>query len=132
MIRSALALLTAIGSVIGLAVPVLAAPCALAVGTAVTLRSTDFDPDVFVWDSRQRAIDYAGGHWKNAAEVMSHTLLAKPGTRAVVIACEADSAHSRYANALEDTVGLKITAGPYRGKFGWVTAEDIHTPHVQR
>ena len=131
MIRSALAFFIAIGSVIAPIAPVSPAPCALAVGTPVTLRSTDFDPDVFVWDTRQRAIEYAGGHWKNTSDVMNHTLLAKPGTRAIVVACEAGSAQSRYANALEDTVGLKITAGPYRGKFGWVTAEDIHSPSLR-
>jgi hypothetical protein len=104
-----------------------AASCPVAVGATVMLRSTDFDPDVFVWDSKQRAIDYAGGHWKSASDVLSHTVLAKPGTRAVIVACEPASAKSRFANATEDTIGIRITGGPNRGKYGWVTSEDIRT-----
>ena len=39
-----------------------AAPCgAVPVGHAVYLKSGELDPDVFVWDTKQRVIDYAGG-----------------------------------------------------------------------
>ncbi len=74
-----------------------AAPaCAVAAGESVTLRSSDFDPDVLVWDSRQRAIDYVPG-----------------------------SSKPRYANVALDTVGIKITTGPHKGRYGWVTSGDM-------
>lgn len=96
----------------------------------VVLRSTDLDPDVFVWDAKQRAIDYAGGMWASTNEVMNHTTLAKPGTRAVVVACEAGAMRSKYAHELLDAIGVKIINGPNRGRYGWVTSEDVHAPAV--
>jgi hypothetical protein len=96
-------------------------------GEAVVLRSSDFDPDVLVWDSRQRAIDYVAGNIKNAGEVISHTLLSKPGTHAVVVACDSASSKPRYSPVVEDTIGIKITTGPYRGRYGWVSSGDAHT-----
>jgi len=42
------------------------------------LRSSDFDPDVLVWDTRQRAMDYVNAIHVSANEVLSHTLLAGP------------------------------------------------------
>jgi hypothetical protein len=103
-----------------------AAPaCAVAAGESVTLRSSDFDPDVLVWDSRQRAIDYVGGNIKSTTEVLVHTLLSKPGTKAVVTACDPGSSKPRYANVALDTVGIKITTGPHKGRYGWVTSGDM-------
>ena len=91
------------------------------------LRSSDFDPDVLVWDSRQRQIDYVSGNIKNTAEVLSHTVLSKPGTHAVVVACDPGSSKPRYSPVAEDTVGIKITSGPNRGRYGWVSSGDAHT-----
>ncbi|GAC1414290.1 MAG: hypothetical protein NVSMB64_24530 [Candidatus Velthaea sp.] len=84
------------------------------------------DPDVFIWDSRIRMVDYAAGHWRDTTDVLTHSLLSKPGTRAVVIACERDVVKSRFVNDVLDAVGIKIVSGPYRGRFGWVTSEDVH------
>jgi hypothetical protein len=106
--------------------PAVAAPCSLTAGAAVILRASDFDPDVLVWDSRQREIDYVSGNIKNTAEVLSHTMLATPGTRAVVVSCDPGSSKPRYEPAAEDTIGIKITTGPNRGRYGWVSSGDAH------
>lgn len=109
-----------------LCLPARAAPCVVPVGQPVTLKSSELDPDVFVWDSRQRVIDYTGGAWRGSGHVLAHTLLAKPGTRAAVIQCVAGAVHSKFANDDEDAVGLRILNGPNRGRYGWVTGEDVH------
>jgi hypothetical protein len=106
--------------------PVTASPCSLSPGAAVVLRSSDFDPDVLVWDSRKRAIDYVSGNIKSAPEVLTHTLLSKSGTHAVVVACDPGSSKPRYTALAEDTIGIKITSGPNRGRYGWVSSGDAH------
>ncbi len=90
------------------------------------LRSSDYDPDVLVWDSRKREIEYEGGAVKTPAEVLSHTVLSKPGTRAVVVACDPLAVKPIYASGLLDVIGIRITTGPDRGHYGWVTADDVH------
>jgi hypothetical protein len=107
--------------------PADASSCALSTGITVVLRSSDFDPDVLVWDSRQRAIDYVDGNIKSASEVLTHTLLSKSGTRAVVIACDPSSSRPRYSSVAQDTVGIKLTTGPDRGRYGWVSSGDAHS-----
>jgi hypothetical protein len=102
-------------------------PCGVSVGEAVVLRSSDFDPDVLVWDARQRAIDYAAGNVHDASDVLTHTVLSRPGTRAVVVACLPASARPKYTSDVLDTIGVKITSGPYRGRYGWVTSDDVRT-----
>ncbi len=110
------------------AAPAPAESCStLGTGGQVVLKSIDLDPDVFVWDSRTRAVDYASGTWRNTREVLSHTLLAKPGTHALVITCEKNMIRSRYANETLDAVGVRLVTGPYQGRYGWVTSEDVHT-----
>ena len=96
-------------------------------GQRIVLKSAELDPDVFVWDSRPRVIQYASGYWKNTTDVMNHTVLSKPGTRAVIVQCARDAVHSRFANQILDAVGIKIVSGPDRGHYGWVTSEDVHT-----
>ena len=102
--------------------------CAAAPGGRVMLESASVDPEVFVWDSRSRLIDYAAGQWGSARAVVAHTLLAQPGTPAAVIACVAGVAHPKYALGDEDAVGVRLLGGPYRGRFGWVLSSDIHVP----
>jgi hypothetical protein len=104
--------------------------CSFALGEPVMLRSSDFDPDVLVWDSRQRAIDYAGGNVRSATELLSHTLLAKPGTRAIVVSCAPGTAKPKYTSDIFDTVGIKVTTGPQRGHYGWVTSDDVRGVHM--
>jgi hypothetical protein len=101
-----------------------AAPCGVQPGRAVFLKSGDLDPDVFVWDARQRVVDYAGGHW-GSEEVLAHTLLAKPGTRAVIVQCMPAAVQTKGGNT-RDAVGIKLVNGPNRGRYGWVTSDDVH------
>jgi hypothetical protein len=108
------------------AVPAGANSCVIATGRHVVLRSSDFDPDVLVWDSRRRAIDYVSGQLKSMSDVLTHTVLSKPGTRAVVVACDPGSSKRRFSSAVEDTVGIKITTGPHRGRYGWIASGDAH------
>ena len=125
MVRPLAVAMLAVVCVSGL--PAGAGTCALTSGEQVVLRSSDFDPDVLVWDSRQRAIDYVSGNMKNTAEVLTHTVLSKPGTRAIVIACDPGTSKPRYSALAEDTIGIKITNGPNRGHYGWVSSGDAHT-----
>ncbi len=113
------ALLAALG------IPVLAAPCGLPVGRAIVLKSAEIDPDVFVWDAKQRVIDYASGHWGDTHDVLQHTLLAKPGTRAVVVQCGAGLVRRDNGDA-RDVIGIRLVNGPNKGRYGWVTSDDVH------
>jgi len=116
----ALALLAALST------PALASPCSVPLGHAVVLKSLELDPDVFIWDGRQRVIDYAAGFWLNSHEVLAHTLLAKPGTRALVIQCEGGAVRVKYGGDHLDAVGIRLLNGPNRGRYGWVTSDDVH------
>jgi hypothetical protein len=98
--------------------------CSLSVGQYVLLKSNRLDPDVFVWDNRARLIGYAAGEWKNTQDVLAHTILAKPGTRAIIIGCEPEVIHFRYEQAIQDAVGLKLVSGAQRGRYGWVASDD--------
>ena len=109
-----------------LSVPVQASPCGVPIGRVVTLKSTELDPDVFVWDAKQRVVDYAGGYWRDSHDVIQHTLLAKPGTRAVIVQCSAGIVHPKYAADPRDAIGIKLTNGPNKGRYGWVTSDNIH------
>jgi hypothetical protein len=70
--------------------------CSLAPGGRVMLASDAVDPDVFLWDSRDRLVDYTAGEWGNTRQIFSHTVLTEPGTSALVVACVARAAHPRY------------------------------------
>jgi hypothetical protein len=95
-------------------------------GSRVSLMSDAADPDVFLWDSRQRLIDYAAGQWGDARAIFAHTVLARPGTSAVVVSCESGVAHPRYQSGTQDAIGVRIMSGPYRGRSGWVLSSDVH------
>lgn len=103
-----------------------AAECGLRAGTPVTLASNPNDPDVIVWDSRERLVAYAAGRWNSAHDVMAHTKIAGPGTRARVIACFAGAAHLKLADIDRDAIGVRIMSGPLRGRYGWVVSSDVH------
>ncbi len=100
--------------------------CAATPGGSLVLSSDASDPDVFVWDSRDRMASYASGSWSNTHAIFSHTVLAEPGTRALVVSCVPGAAHPKFALGDVDAVGVKLTSGPYRGRFGWVLASDAH------
>ncbi len=100
-----------------------ASSCVVPVGRHVVLSSRALDPDVFVWDSRRRVVQYAEGYWRRTQDVLVHTLLANSGTRAVVIQCAPGIVPS--PDDPLDAVGVRILDGPNRGRYGWVTTEDI-------
>jgi len=109
------------------AAPARAAGCSLRVGANVVLRSSDFDPDVFVWDTQGRAIAYASRiNFIKVEDVLQHIVLAKPGTHAVVVGCSAGSVRPRFSSGVEDAVLVRIASGRDRGRLGWVTSGDVH------
>jgi hypothetical protein len=118
--------LSALGLLAALSSSVQAAPCGVPLGHVVFLKSTDLDPDVFVWDAKQRIVEYAGGVWHDTHDVLTHTLLAKPGTRAVIVQCAPGAVHTKYGTDAHDAIGIRLTNGPNKGRYGWVTSEDIH------
>ncbi len=105
---------------------VTAAECGLAVGGRAVLASDATDPNVFVWDSRERLIDYEAGRWESTRTIFAHTIMAHPGTHAVVVACYPGVARSRSDATPQDAIGIRIASGPYRGRYGWVISEDVH------
>lgn len=102
-----------------------AAACSMPAGGRIVLQSDAVDPDVFLWDSRVRLVEYAGGQWGDTRSIFAHTLLAQPGTRAVVVSCVAGAAHPTFGNGDEDAIGVKVMSGRYKGRFGWVLSSDI-------
>lgn len=100
--------------------------CSVTPGGRVVLESDAVDPDVFIWDSRDRLIDYAAGAWGNTRAIFAHTVLAEPGTQATVVSCFPSVAHPKFSTGDEDAIGVKIMSGPHRGRYGWVLSSDIH------
>lgn len=94
-------------------------------GTPVTLFGGVDDPDVLVWDSRSRLAAYAGGTSDTRRFLLPHALLARPGTKAVVIACIAGALHPKFRMDPADAVGVVIVSGAYRGRYGWVSSADL-------
>jgi hypothetical protein len=97
-----------------------------ALGGRVILQSDAVDPDVFVWDSRDRLVEYAAGRWGTTRAVFSHTVLAEPGTQAAVVACVPGIAHPKFAASDQDAIGVRLLSGTYRGKYGWILSGDAH------
>jgi hypothetical protein len=109
-----------------LTAPATMAPCRVPIGQIVILKSSELDPDVFVWDSRKRIVDYAAGDWHGTHDVLAHTVLATSGTRAITVDCHADQIQWRFVESKEDAVGIRVIRGPHRGRYGWVSSEDVH------
>jgi hypothetical protein len=99
--------------------------CTALPGGRIVLESDAVDPDVFLWDSRSRLVDYAAGEWGNTRAIFAHTVLAPPGTQAMVVACVPGVAHPKFSTGDEDAIGVKVTSGRYRGRYGWVLSSDI-------
>ncbi len=104
---------------------VAAGACTAVPGGRVVLESDAVDPEVFLWDSRVRLIDYAAGFWGSARAVVAHTMLAEPGTQALVVTCIPAAAHPKFGPGDADAIGVKIVTGPYRGRYGWVLSSDL-------
>lgn len=111
---------------IALAASFPAGACGAHRGQRVELSSQTLDPDVFVWDSPQLLAEYARGSSDvryNAEAVLAHTILATAGTRAWVLACQKlDPSASLPGDP--DILSVRVSAGPYRGRTGWVVSSD--------
>ena len=81
--------------------------------------------NVFVWDSMLRLTNYTAGKYVSD-DVLRHTLLVSAGTEAVVVTCRDRVAHPRFSSDLADAVGVKLSTGRYRGRYGWVISFDLH------
>ncbi len=101
--------------------------CMASRGKHVELTAQSLDPDVFVWDSMARLINYQSGNYITA-DVLHHTLLAPAGTRAVVIVCRDRVVHPRFVTGAADAVGIRLVSGRNRGQYGWVVSDDLHMP----
>jgi hypothetical protein len=100
--------------------------CPTNVGGRVVLISDAVDPDVMVWKSRDQMVDYTGGHWGSTSSILAHTMVAKQGTRATVIACYPGIAHPKNASSPMDAIGIRMVSGEFRGQYGWVLSSDLH------
>lgn len=107
-----------------------AAECGARKGAPVTLASESSDPDVIVWDSRERLVSYVEGRWTSSRDIMAHTVMTGPGTRAQVTDCVQGVAHVKIADVERDAVGIKIMSGPFRGRYGWVVSSDVHGARI--
>lgn len=103
------------------------AACVVTQGDRVVLASQGLDPDVFVWDSAQRLVEYLEGDY-DTEMVLHHTVLAQLGTKAVAVGCKEAAAHPKYSKTSADLVGVKLTDGPSKGHYGWVVADDVRRP----
>ncbi len=102
------------------------AACRTPQGDRVVLASEAVDPDVFVWDSRDRLLTYASGQWRDTRAIFAHTLLAEPGTQAVIVSCSASLSRSVPSPGQPGTIGVRVMSGRYRGRYGWVLQSDTH------
>lgn len=107
--------------------------CSAVRGQRVELASQALDPDVFVWDSPHLLVDYTRGFSDvryNAEAVLQHTILASAGTTAWVLACQ-----KLYPSAVTpddpEMLSIRLAAGPYRGRTGWVAAGDARRANGQ-
>ncbi len=95
-------------------------------GMQITLFGGVDDPDVLVWDSRDRLISFGAGSTDARKFLLPHALLNRPGTRAVVEVCISGAVHSKFRMDADDAIGVLIVSGKYRGRYGWVSSSDIH------
>lgn len=100
--------------------------CHASRGMQITLFGGVDDPDVLVWDSRDRLISYGAGSADTRKFLLPHAFLNRPGTRAVVQTCIGGAVHSKFRMDADDAIGVLILTGKYRGRYGWVSSADIH------
>lgn len=112
------------------AAPANAAQCHAVRGVHITLFGGVDDPDVLIWDNRDRLTAFASGSSDTRKFLLPHALLARPGTTAVVQSCIAGSVHSKFRMDPEDAIGVLILSGTYRGRYGWVSSSDVHGPGI--
>jgi len=102
------------------------ADCSNMTGSQIALFSSNYDPDVLVWDSQHRLLTYTTDSYQVAKLLLPHAILARAGTMAVVTSCHRNAIHEKYRPSPSDLVGVRMTSGEYRGRHGWVMLEDVH------
>jgi len=107
------------------------ADCTVARGQAVTLYGGADDPDVLLWDSRDRLIRYEAGSADTRRFLLPHAILMRPGSRVKVAVCVSNVVRPKFRITAEDAVGVQITGGRYSGKYGWVRGSDIHVEDAE-
>ena len=85
------------------------------------LDAQSMDPDVFVWDSAQRLVNYTNGAYL-VDTVLKHTTLAPAGTPAVFLGCRRSPAGA--PSAIKDMLKVRIFIQTRPPQTGWVSAED--------
>jgi len=100
--------------------------CRAVAGMHVTLFGGVDDPDVLVWDTKDRLIGYAGGSSDTRKFLLPHAILNRPGTRAIVVSCRGNVVRAKFRVGPEDAIGVLILSGKYRGRYGWVSSSDVH------
>ncbi|MGA8534513.1 MAG: hypothetical protein WB615_10435 [Candidatus Tumulicola sp.] len=105
------------------------AQCKLHRGDVVVLYSSADDPDVLVWDSRFRLLDYRTASFDEAKQLLPHAWLAPSGTRAAIESCMPDFVRPTLLYPAADAVGVVIIAGPHRDQRGWVLGTDVRRRH---
>lgn len=107
--------------------PALAARCRAQRGQRVELFGGMDDPDILVWDTRDRLLEYAAGSADTRRFLIPHALLVRPGTQAIVQECRRGEVRERFQFDADDAVGIRLTSGRYRGRYGWVSGADVRT-----
>jgi hypothetical protein len=109
-----------------LSAAIASADCHVNRGDRITLFGGADDPDVLVWDSRDRLVQYAGGSADTRKILLPHAILIHPGVAAVISGCVQNVVHPKFRFGTEDAIGIQIATGHYRGRFGWVSSSDVH------
>lgn len=94
-------------------------------GMHITLFGGVDDPDVLVWDSRDRLVSYGAGSTDTRRFLLPHAMLTRPGTQALVQTCLGGIVHQKFSMDADDAIGVLILSGKYRGRYGWVSSSDI-------
>jgi hypothetical protein len=129
--RAARAGIAAMCGVCVLASGIDASACPVVAGQRVVLASQELDPDVFVWDTRDRLIRYALGQY-DVQMVLHHTILVRAYSRAVVVTCRDAALKPPFANESDpgaDLIAVRVMSGEMRGHYGWVLSTDVRRPN---
>lgn len=102
------------------------ADCTASAGQRAILASDGMNPDVFVWDTHTRLLNYLGGHGASTKNVMQHTVLVSAGTLAEIVSCRPNDARTPYDAEAVDVLSVRVLTGPHRSHYGWVAAGDAH------
>lgn len=92
-------------------------------GQTVTLFGGADDPDVLVWDSRDRLMQYESGSVDTRRFLLPHAVLMRPGVRVKVYSCVSNIVRPKFQTTTEDAVAVELHGS--RLRYGWVTSSDI-------